>query len=322
MKIVVFGKDARLGVVQQDRILGLAAAADAAGLDVASTSGAAPFTSLLALIEAGEYGLDLVRRLADDFAGSDQPGLHADLFAEPLHAPFPGRRFAAAGSNHAAHVANARINSGKPADVDEIRATTRQGPGGGFWTVSPPVGDDAEIPVPKKSRGMFDYEGEVAIVLGKGGKGIRAEGWRDHVWGVTLVIDWSIRDGARPTRMPFYAHKVFDGSKSLGPWIAVDEVDPLACMVETRVNGELRQRFVSGEMIHSYGELLEQISEDFTLLPGDILSGGTGAGTAVDSTVPDGDGQLPLDLFLKPGDRVEVSAPSLGTLRATIVANT
>ncbi len=107
----------------------------------------------------------------------------------------------------------------------------------------------------------------------------------------------------------------------MGPWVSVDEVNPASCDVTTRVNGEVRQQFNGSEMMHSFGELREQMSEDFTLLSGDVLSGGTGAGTAVDSTVVDNDGRLPFDKFLHDGDTVEVSSPGLGTLNAHIVGH-
>ncbi|MEU0265117.1 fumarylacetoacetate hydrolase family protein [Nocardioides sp. NPDC006303] len=316
MRIVVYGDQRRLGAIQDHRILDLGKAADS---DPACRG---VFASLLTLIESGERGLDMVGELLERFEGSDRPDLHVELENAHLHAPFPGRRLAFAGSNNPDHVAAALVNHGQDVTAAEIRERTRRGPAGGFWVVSPPVGPGSEVTVPRGSDGYFDYEGEVAIVLARGGKRIAAEDWRDHVWGTTLVIDWSVRGRTlAESKRPFYAHKIFDGSTSLGPWISVGEVDPLDCSVETRVNGDLRQKFNSGDMIHTYGELLEQMSEDLTLLPGDLLGGGTGAGTAVDSTRPAADGTLPLDRFLKPGDRVEVSAARLGTLMARVVGD-
>lgn len=314
MKFVVFGPEARLGTLQGDRILDLVAAARA----IRAADEGAVFSSLLTLIEAGDRALDLVRTLTEKLDGSDRPGLHCDVAASQLHAPFPGRRFALAGSNNAAHVANAYTNRGQPTSANEIYARTRRGKAGGFWVVSRPVGPGADIEMPRSANGLFDYEGEIAVVLGRGGKRLAADHWKDHVWGATLVIDWSIRSQSLQNRMPFYAHKNFDCSKSIGPWIAVDEVDPTCCQVRTRVNGQLRQDFNTHDMIHSFGELLEQMSEDLTLLPGDVLSGGTGPGTAVDSTIAAAQEPLPLDLFLKPGDTVEVNSPGLGSLNARI----
>jgi 2-keto-4-pentenoate hydratase/2-oxohepta-3-ene-1,7-dioic acid hydratase in catechol pathway len=316
MKIVVFGSESRLGAVIGDRVLDLA---NAAQLDASERNHQLITGSLLGLIEAGDRGLDLARSLVDRYADSGRPDLFVELAHTRLHPPFPGRRFALAGSNNGAHIANAFTNRGKPTTAAEVRERTRQGAAGGFWVVTPPVGPGAEIETPRSAHGLFDYEAEVAVVLRSGGKRIDGDRWTEHVWGTTLVIDWSIRSQSEAAaRWPFYAHKNFDCSKSIGPWIAVDEVDPTCCDVETRVNGDIRQCFNTSDMIHTFGELIEQISQDFTLQAGDVLSGGTGPGTAVDATVPDSNGVLPLDLFLHPGDRVAVSSSGLGTLDAVI----
>lgn len=318
MKFVVVGAEARPGMVHQEWILDLAAAARADG----STDDAkAVFGSLRSLIEAGDRGLDLASTLLERFGGSDQPGVNLELASTPLLAPFPGRRFALAGANNAAHVAAWHNSHGQPTTAEEVRTKSRKGRAGGFWVVTDPVGPEADIQMPRTADGLFDYEAEVAVVIGTGGKRLRAEVAQQHIWGATLVIDWSIR--GEPLQRPWYGHKNFDSSKSIGPWIAVGEVDPMNVEVETRVNGEVRQRFTTGaDMIYSYAELLEQMTEDLTLYPGDLLAGGTGPGTAVDSTPVGPDGSGSLDLYLKPGDTVEVSAPELGSLKAHVVAST
>ena len=115
--------------------------------------------------------------------------------------------------------------------------------------------------------------------------------------------------------------KNFNGSFSVGPCIVVGEdVDPANVDVETWVNGELRQRFNTRDMILSFGEYLEYLSADFTFYPGDMIAGGTAAGTAADSSPRSPDGSVPPDRFLKPGDLVEMRSPQIGTLAARIVA--
>jgi len=314
MKFVVFGDDAKLGLWRDGRILDLCSAAEMVGISLES------FRSLLSLIEAGGRGLDVVRTLDEKWSGDPSAPPWIDGSAVQLHPPFPGKRLALAGSNFPAHVANAYTNFGQPITAEEVIRNTRKGRPGGFWMNSPPVGTGARIPVPRSANGLFDYEGELAIVLGKGGKRIRADRWADHVWGVTLIIDWSIRP---PTitggPMPFYGHKSFDASKSMGPCIAVDEVDPANCDVQTLVNDEVRQDFSSADMMHSYGEILEQLSGDLTLFPGDMLSGGTGPGTAFDSSLPRADGTCPTDRMAKAGDAVEVRSNKIGSLVARVV---
>ena len=88
--------------------------------------------------------------------------------------------------------------------------------------------------------------------------------------------------------------------------------------IETVVNGEIRQKFNSGDMAFSYGEYLEYLSRDFTFYPGDMLSGGTGAGTAADSSATGADGRPLPERFLKPGDVVEIRSPRIGTLRTRV----
>ena len=113
--------------------------------------------------------------------------------------------------------------------------------------------------------------------------------------------------------------KNFDGACTMGPCIVVGEHDFRNVDVQTRVNGEVRQSFNSRDMVFSFGEILEHLSRDFTFLPGDIISGGTGAGTAADTTKPLPDGTRPLDKFLKMGDVVEVSSPQIGAISNRLV---
>ena len=119
--------------------------------------------------------------------------------------------------------------------------------------------------------------------------------------------------------MSYNLAKNFDGSTSMGPCIVVGELHPQDVPVETRINAELRQRYNTSEMIWSFGEILELLSQDFTFVPGDVISGGTNAGTAADKSKKGPDGVKPLDLFLKPNDVVEVSSPPIGALRNRIV---
>ncbi|MBV8086973.1 MAG: fumarylacetoacetate hydrolase family protein, partial [Chloroflexi bacterium] len=165
----------------------------------------------------------------------------------------------------------------------------------------------------------FDYEGEVAVILGQRGRDFTQAQARDAVWGITLFMDWSIRDGgggggaARP--MSFNLAKNFDGSTSMGPCIVVGEADPQAVDIRTLVNGEVRQNYSSKDMTFSFAEYLEYLSQDLTFLPGDVVSAGTGAGTAMESARADGGAK-----FLKVGDTVEVTSPQIGSLKSRVVA--
>ena len=239
-----------------------------------------------------------------------------------IHAPWPERRIACVGGNYAAHLAGMWANRVGKTDVsiEEIVAEARKAGQWGFWKVPAEVaGPDDPITFPKRVT-YFDYEGEIAIVIGKRGKDIPAAEVKDYVWGVTLFHDWSIRDPGGSDRVVSYnLQKNFDGAVSMGPCIVVGDIDPQNIDAETRVNGVVRQSYNTKEMIWPFGEVLEYLSRDFTFVPGDVIAGGTSAGTAADKSRRGPDGKRPLDLFLKIGDTVEVSSSKIGSLSNQIV---
>lgn len=305
MKFVVFGTEARVGVLEGDKII-----------DLNRADSRLP-SRLDAFIDAGEEALSGARRVLEKHS----PDAAVNSESVKLHAPWPGRRLAMMGGNYADHLVGMSANLlGTPITAANAVAEMRKRGHWGFWKVLHELaGNDDDVPYPQRTK-YLDYEAEVAIVIGKRGKNVRAAEIRDYVWGVTLVNDWSIRDNLGASGVVSYnMAKNFDRSCSLGPCIAVDEVEFDNVDVETRVNGQLRQRFNSKDMIFSFAEALEYLSRDFTFVPGDIISGGTAAGTAADSTKRNPDGSRPTELFLKAGDVVEISAPKIGVLRNRVV---
>ena len=317
MRIVVFGPEKRVGALVGNRVI---------DLNRANTRIPA---RLLNLIEAGTPALDDARHAVEQFAntpardGDDNEVVHS-LSEVKLHAPWPERRIACVGGNYAAHLLGMWANRLGKTDitVEEVTREAKQAGQWGFWKVPAEVaGPDDTIPFPKRVT-YFDYEGEIAIVIGKRGKNIAADKIRDFVWGVTLFHDWSIRDGGGTDRMVSYnLQKNFDGAVSMGPCIVAGELDHQDVDAETRVNGVVRQSYNTGEMIWPFGEVLEYLSQDFTFVPGDVIAGGTSAGTAADKSRRGPDGKRPLDLFLKVGDVVEVSSSKIGRLSNKIVAS-
>jgi acylpyruvate hydrolase len=106
----------------------------------------------------------------------------------------------------------------------------------------------------------------------------------------------------------------------MGPCIVVGEIDQRNVTVETRINGEVRQSYNTKEMIWSFGEVLEYLSRDFSFVPGDVIAGGTSAGTAADMSRRKTESAQSPNLFLKIGDLVELSSPQIGNLGNRIVA--
>jgi acylpyruvate hydrolase len=305
VKIVVYGPQRRVGAWVDDLIVDLAPDLDG-------------------FIERGAAALADARR-AVAAAKPGAPGVFGRAEVQ-VHAPrVPGARILCAGGNFADHAA-AMANRGKPTiDASNLTAVAeklRAGGIWGFWKVGRDAAEpDGEILYPARTK-RLDYEGELAIVLGKPVKDFDAKAdIRPYVWGITLFGDWSIRDQTEANApLKIGMSKNFDGSFSVGPCILVgDDIDPANVDVETWVNGERRQQFNTRDMIFSFGEFLQYITTDFTMYPGDIISGGTAKGTAADSSprLPEG-GSAP-ERFLKPGDQVEIRSPQIGTLAARIV---
>jgi 2-keto-4-pentenoate hydratase/2-oxohepta-3-ene-1,7-dioic acid hydratase in catechol pathway len=164
---------------------------------------------------------------------------------------------------------------------------------------------------PKESE-QLDYEGELVIVLGKGGRRISAEQAKDHIAGLTLMNEGTVRDWVRHAKFNVTQGKNFDSSGAIGPWIVTaDEFASFDSLpIQTRVNGELRQDDSTANLIFPLDYLIAYISSFMTLEPGDLISTGTppGAGARFDPPI-----------YLKPGDVVEVSSPLIGTLRNEVV---
>jgi len=193
----------------------------------------------------------------------------------------------------------------------------------GFYKTGSSVSSpEDDVPYPSRTK-LLDYEGEVALIIGKGGKDIRRGKLLDHVFGYTLFDDFSMRDNMDKGVLNFARVKNFQGSGALGPIVTLkDEVpDPQDIDFSTTVNGEVRQRGNTRDMIRGFAEWVEFLSEDVVLNPGDVIASGTCAGTAVDSSKRDRDGNLMPGRFLKAGDVVEVSSKRIGgTLRNRIIA--
>jgi len=158
---------------------------------------------------------------------------------------------------------------------------------------------------------QLDYEGEIAIVIGKAGRRIAERDALDHIAALTLSNEGTIRDWVRHAKFNVTQGKNFDRSGSLGPWLVpfTGEAQIGDIALETRVNGEVRQSDRTSRMLFSFRKIISYISTFTTLVPGDILITGTptGAGARFDPPI-----------WLKPGDVVEVEAEGIGLLRNTI----
>jgi 2-keto-4-pentenoate hydratase/2-oxohepta-3-ene-1,7-dioic acid hydratase in catechol pathway len=159
---------------------------------------------------------------------------------------------------------------------------------------------------------QLDYEGEIVLVIGKGGRRIAAaDAWR-HVAGLTLMNEGSVRDWLRHSKFNVTPGKNFERSGSLGPWlVTADELEPSAELhLMTRVNGELRQDDTTANLIFPFARLIEYLSSFMRLTPGDLIATGTPTGAGARFDPPK---------YLRGGDTVEVEVQGIGTLRNVVV---
>ena len=173
------------------------------------------------------------------------------------------------------------------------------------------VGHRQPIVRPPESE-QFDYEGEIAIVIGKPGRRIAQDDAESHIAGLTILQEGSVRDWMRHGKFNVTQGKNFDRSGAVGPWlVTADEFDNYDNLtVTTRVNGEQRQHDTTANLLFSFSYLISYLSTFTGLQTGDIISTGTPTGAGARFDPP---------RFLVPGDEVAVEVPGIGLLHNTVV---
>ena len=247
--------------------------------------------------------LDLLRDDGLDVARAALRGVRADFPASevewlaPVHAP---EKILCIGINYL----NRNADYGDQ-DVPKYPSMFYRAPG----SLSPHL---APILRPRESE-QLDYEGEIALVIGKPGRRIAEADALGHVAGVTLCNEGTIRDWIRHGKFNVTQGKNWDSTGSIGPWlVTADEIDltkPLHITV--KVNGEVTQDDTTANMIKSFSQLIAYVSTFMTLKAGDIIVTGTPVKLGPRTDPP---------TWLKEGDTIEVSVPEIGTLRNTVVA--
>jgi len=176
------------------------------------------------------------------------------------------------------------------------------------------VGHGQPMVRPRVSE-QLDYEGEIALVIGREGRHVQPEDALSYIAGLTLCNEGTVRDWLRHGKYNVTQGKNFDASGSLGPWmVTADAVDWNTPMrLTTRVNGEVRQDDTTASMIFSFADIIVYLTTFTTLKPGDVIATGTptGAGARFDPPV-----------WLVPGDVVEIEAPGIGVLANTVADET
>ena len=167
------------------------------------------------------------------------------------------------------------------------------------------TGPDSVIPLVAGLDQAVDYEAELAVIIGKGGRAISKDEAMSHVFGYTIVNDVTARDLQKKHKQWFLG-KGIDGFCPMGPWIiSADEADYREMNVVCRINGETRQVASTRDLIFDIPDLIATISLSMTLEPGDVIATGTPEGVGIGFTPP---------RFLKEGDVVECEITGIGTL--------
>ncbi|MGE0805429.1 MAG: fumarylacetoacetate hydrolase family protein [Burkholderiaceae bacterium] len=283
-------------------------------VDFSASSASPAMRDMLALIDGGAAALDEARALLA------RPGTVRELSSVKLAAPLPEPRQMRDFLCFEKHFRQARANShlfGIAGERDPAKVEIPK-----VWYEEPiyykcnrfsVVGTGADVIKPAYTQ-MLDYELEFAAITGKGGRNIRKEDARSHIFGYLIFNDVSARDQQRremagtlgPTK-----GKDFDTGNVLGPWlVTADEIaDPYDLTMVARVNGEEWSRGNSGEMHHRFEDVLSHVSRDETLHAGEFFGSGTVGGGC----------GLELGRFLKHGDVVELEVQGLGILKNRIV---
>jgi 2-keto-4-pentenoate hydratase/2-oxohepta-3-ene-1,7-dioic acid hydratase in catechol pathway len=321
MKFATFdgGDGARVGLVDNDRhaVLDLAAAAERAGRSPA------PFVSMLALIDAGDAGLNLARDLAK------AEGQWAQLENVRLLSPLPQPRQMRDAMSFETHIRQsgrggralqARAEGGEAAFKEALATPTepladvyRERPI--YYITNRLVvgGPETVVRWPRYSQ-VMDYELEIAIVTRGTRANIPEAEAANHIFGYTIFNDFSARDRQMKEmagRLGPAKGKSFDGANVLGPWIVTpDELgDPQTLNVEVRVNGETRAKSTTANMLFTFPQILAYASEDETIFAGEVFGSGTVGNCC----------GLELGRFLANGDTVELHVDRIGVLRNRVV---
>jgi 2-keto-4-pentenoate hydratase/2-oxohepta-3-ene-1,7-dioic acid hydratase in catechol pathway len=172
------------------------------------------------------------------------------------------------------------------------------------------VGHGQKLIRPKISE-QLDYEGEIAMVIGRECKHVDKETALETIAGLTLCNEGTIRDWLRHGQFNVTQGKNFDATGSIGPWIAtdIDLTKPLHLTV--RKNGEVTQDDTTANMLFSFADLIAYVTTFMTLKPGDIISTGTPVKKEPKANAP---------IWLKPGDSIEIECPEIGVLRNSVAA--
>lgn len=291
------GAPIRIGVVQRSgRVLDLAAEAGRQGVALSFDS-----AQMVSLIAAGDKGLAEVRKLAAKAKDDGPLAKDVRLFA-PI--PVPSRNVYAVGWNYLEHFEEGKAFRDPKQELPEHPVFFTKG----THTVNGPYDP---IPYDPAVSTMIDWEGELAVIIGKRGRNIPENKAMEYVFGFSVINDTTARDVQQKKHGgQWFKGKSLDGHGPLGPWIVTaGEIDYGNLHLVTRVNGVVKQDANTGQMYFKVPRIIAELSAGLTLEPGDIIATGTPPGVGAARKPPE---------FLKPGDVMETEISGIGLIRNVI----
>lgn len=288
----------RLGVLHDTAIVDVESLASVAARSLPRT--------LTALIREGAGAW---RDVADFLDGELPRGTGARYSAGEIrwHAPIPrvAKNIVCLGLNYASHAAESARARGRDAKMPQTPV---------FFTKAPTTinGPFDVVPWDRSVTEQVDWEAELGVIIGTGGRNITRARALEHVFGYTAINDFTARD-LQQRHLQWFKGKSLDGFCPMGPVVVTaDEFgDPQAKRIALRVNGVVKQDGNTRDMIFPVDAIIEALSHGLTLEAGDVISTGTPDGVGMGRTPPE---------YLQDGDRVETEIQGIGTMRNTIVA--
>jgi len=310
MKLASFSTTAipkvRIGIVQDNEIIDVDLAARSLNI--------IPHEQMLDLLDHYGQGMRELNAILDKAGGRrfsevktfTEIGAVHNLSDIQLAAPIPRPRknIMCLGWNYAEHAKETALIRGQDTKAPEYPVIFTKAP----TTVNSPYGNiiiDPQVSV------EIDWEAELAVIIGNGGKNISEEDAMSHVFGYTILNDVSARD-LQSRHKQFFKGKSIDGYCPMGPWIVTaDEIkDPQQLVVRLRVNGITKQEGNTSMMVFPIRTIIAILSKGMTLEPGDIIATGTPSGVGFARNPPE---------FLKAGDVMETEIEGIGILRNVVV---
>jgi len=310
MKLASFSTTAipkvRIGIVQDNEIIDVDLAARALNI--------IPHEQMLDLLDHYGQGMRELNAILDKVRGRHfsevktftEIGAVHNLSDIQLAAPIPRPRknIMCLGWNYADHAKETALIRGRDTKAPEYPVIFTKAP----TTINSPYGN---IIIDPRVSVEIDWEVELAVIIGNGGKNISEEDAMSHVFGYTALNDVTARD-LQSRHKQFFKGKSLDGYCPMGPWIVTaDEIeDPQQLEVRLRVNGITKQEGNTSMMVFSIRTIIAVLSQGMTLEPGDIIATGTPSGVGFTRNPPE---------FLKAGDVMETEVEGIGKLRNLVV---